>query len=220
LEREPPSDKEKLAFALSIWDAAVRLRGTIGERYLADTRGIDVGKLPPTIHEALRFHPRCVFGSGERHPCIVALMSDPVTDAPVGIHRIGLTQANGAIIKIDRRALGRMGVVKLWPVNGANQLVVGEGIETVLAAATRMSFRNAPLTPAWSAVTKNGIAVLPVVAGIARLILLIDHDENNAGQNAAERCRQIWSGSARSIVPLMPKQAGWDFNDVVLGRKA
>jgi hypothetical protein len=53
-EREP-SAAEKLAFALSIWNAAQPLRGTIGEQgYLADTRGIDVGKLPDTIHEALR----------------------------------------------------------------------------------------------------------------------------------------------------------------------
>ena len=34
--------------------------------------------------------------------------------------------------KIDRRMLGRRGVVKLWPAGP--QLVIGEGIETVLAA--------------------------------------------------------------------------------------
>ena len=137
------SAEEKLGFVLGIWDAALPLRGTIGERYLAETRGIDVTKLSPTIHEALRFHPSCVFGAGARHPCIIALMRDPVTDAPVGIHRIGLAQENGAISKIDRKALGRMGVVKLWPAG--EQLVVGEGIETVLAAATRISYRGAML---------------------------------------------------------------------------
>jgi putative DNA primase/helicase len=147
-------------------------------------------------------------------------MRDPLTDMPVGIHRIGLAQANGAVTKRDRRALGRMGVVKLWPLNGADQLVVGEGIETVLAAATRMSFRGAPLTPAWSVVNKHGLAALPAISSARRLIQLIDHDENGEGQKAAERGRQAWSGSARSAVPLMPKQTGWDFNDVILGRKA
>jgi hypothetical protein len=34
-ERETPSDKEKLDFALSWWDASQPLRGSIGERYLA-----------------------------------------------------------------------------------------------------------------------------------------------------------------------------------------
>ena len=47
-----------------------------------------------------------------------------MADAPVGIHRVGLAQENGAITKIDRKALGRMGVVKLWAANGGGQLVV------------------------------------------------------------------------------------------------
>ena len=53
----------KLCFALGIWNAALPLAGTIAERYLAETRGIDVGKLPATVPEALRFHPHCVFGA-------------------------------------------------------------------------------------------------------------------------------------------------------------
>ena len=210
----------RVAFALKVWNEAQPLAGSIAERYLSETRGIDVTKLPPTIHDALRFHPHCVFGSRTYHPCLIALMRDPVTDAPVGIHRIGLTQDNGAVTKIDRRALGRMGVVKLWPMNGGGQLVVGEGIETTLAAATRISYRGAPLTPAWSAVAKGGLGRLPVLPGVERLVLLVDHDENDAGQKAAQCCRQNWCAHGRNVVPLMPKQADWDFNDVVLGRKA
>jgi hypothetical protein len=218
---EGPDAEEKLAFALSIWNAAESLQGSIGEkRYLAETRGIDVSKLPATIHEALRFHPRCPFGAGERHPCIIALMRDPVTDAPVGIHRIGLTQnSTGEVTKLDRRTLGRTGVVKLWPLNGTGQLVVDEGIETALAAATRMTYQGAPMTPAWSVVSKHGLAALPLISGVSRLIQLIDHDENGEGQQAAAHGRQNWSGYA-PIVPLMPKQLGWDWNDAVLGRKA
>jgi Toprim domain/CHC2 zinc finger/DNA polymerase family A len=213
------SVEEKLGFVLGIWDGALPLRGTIGERYLSETRGIDVSKLSPTIHDALRFHPNCVFGAGARHPCIIALMRDPVTDAPVGIHRIGLAQENGAITKIDRKALGRMGVVKLSQPTGEH-LVVGEGIETVLAAATRISYRGALLTPAWSAVAKGGLGKLPVLPGVQRLVLLVDNDANGEGQKAAESCRQIWRAAGRAVAPLVPKQAGWDFNDVVLRRRA
>ena len=146
-------------------------------------------------------------------------MRHPLTDAPVGIHRIGLAQANGAVTKIGRKALGCLGVVKMWPANGADQLVCGEGIETTLAAATRISYRGAPLTPAWSAVSKNGLASLPVPDGIERLILLVDHDENGEGQRAAAQCQRAWKVAGRITVPLIPKQRGWDFNDVVLGRK-
>jgi DNA polymerase len=210
----------RCAFALEIWNAAQPIADTIGERYLSETRAIDVSKLPPTIHEALRFHPRCVFGARTYQPCLIALMRDPVTDAPIGVHRIGLAQEDGIVIKLDRMALGRMGVVKLWPMNGDGQLVIGEGIETVLAAATRISYRGAPLTPAWSAVAKGGLGRLPVLPRIERLVLLVDHDENGEGQRAAEQCRRIWKSANRITVPLIPKQRGWDFNDVVLGRKA
>src|SRR5262249_9585606 len=53
----------RVAFALKVWTEAQPLADSIAERYLAETRGIDISKLPPAIHEALRFHPRCVFGS-------------------------------------------------------------------------------------------------------------------------------------------------------------
>jgi hypothetical protein len=150
----------------------------------------------------------------------VVLMRDPVTDAPTGIHRIGLGVESGAVVKLDRMALGRMSVVKLWPANGNDLLVVGEGIETVLVAATRISYRGASLTPAWSAVAKNGIGRLPVMPGITNLVLLVDNDENGEGQKAAAHCRQVWTAAGCTVTALVPKQVGWDFNDVVLGRKA
>jgi DNA polymerase len=218
-QQQQQSENGKLELAREIWNATPPLAGTIGEHYLAETRGIDISKLPPTIKSVLRFHPNCIFGAGERHPCIVALMHDPLTDAVVGIHRIGLRQENGAVHKIDRKALGHMGVVKLWPVDGSDHLVVGEGIETVLAAATRIPYRGAPLTPAWSAVARGGLARLPLLPAITTLIQLIDHYTNNAGQNAAARGRHAWLAAGRKVVPLIPKQVGWDFNDVVLGRK-
>jgi DNA polymerase len=210
----------RTALAKDIWLAAQPLASTIGERYLAETRGIDIGKLPPTIHNALRFHPRCVFGARAVHPCIVALMRDPVTAIPVGIHRIGLAVENGAVVKLDRMALGRMGVVMFWPnISLPGRLVIGEGIETVLAAATRISYENAPLIPAWSAVARGGLGRFPVLPNVTRLILLVDHDENGEGQRAAEQCRRVWKAAGRITVPLIPKHKGWDFNDVVFGRK-
>ena len=131
-----------------------------------------------------------IVASREFRPCILALMRDPVTDAPVGIHRIGLIEVNGKIDRIKRMALGRMGVVKLWPLNRAEQLVAGEGIETVLAAATCVSYRGAPLTPAWSAIAKSGLSGLPVLPDVSQLVLLVDNDENGEGQTRLTRLRR------------------------------
>src|SRR5262249_1275420 len=126
-------DGAKLTFVLRLWEEAQPIAGTLAARYLSETRRIDLAALPADIDRVLRFHPRCPFGPGNRNPCLIALMCDARTDTPTGIQRIGLT---ADAKKIDRRMLGRSGIVKLWPAG--IQLVVGEGIETVLAAATRI----------------------------------------------------------------------------------
>ena len=115
---------------------------------------------------------------------------------------------------------GKAGVVQLWPSNGNEQLVVGEGLETTLAAAVHVPYHGTPLTPAWSALTAGGLKCLPVLPGVLRLIMLVDNDENSVGQKAAGHCRQIWTAAGRTVAALVPKHAGWDFNDEVLGRKA
>ena len=128
---------EKIDYALSWWESAVPHTGTPGERYLAETRAIDISKLPGSINEVLRFHPRCVFGDSPT-PCVLALMRDAATNAPVGVQRIGLAiDHDGSVTKQGRRALGHKGVVKLWPTAGDGRLTIGEGVETLLAAATR-----------------------------------------------------------------------------------
>ena len=146
-----------------------------------------------------------------RKPCLIALLRDVVTDEAIGIHRIALTpDAN----RIERRMLGGAGAVKLWPA--ASQLIVGEGIETVLAAATRIFHHGAPLRPAWSAVSSGSLGKLPLVPGVERLLILVDHDVNGEGQRAAARCTERWSRAGRSVIQLKPKRPGDDFNDVIM----
>jgi hypothetical protein len=108
--------------------------------------------------------------------------------------------------------LGHAGVVKLWPATA--QLVVGEGIETVLAAATRIPYRDAPLQPAWALLSAGPLERLPVLPGVERLIILVDHD--TGGKNAARICADRWTRAGRTVVRLTPKRAGADFNDLVM----
>ena len=204
---------DRIEFALTLWQKAIPIRGTLAERYLRDTRKIDIERLPPDITQSLRFHPHCVFGP-EHVPCLLALMRDPISDAAIGVHRIGLQELDGKVDKIKRMALGSLGVVKLWPANG--ELVVGEGLETVLAASTRLAYARAPLVPAWSVIASARLATLPVLPDVRRLIVLIDHDLNGEGQIAAGRLQQIWEAAGRIVVPLLPERPGDDFNDVVL----
>jgi DNA polymerase len=209
---------EKLAYAMAIWTAAGPLIGSLAERYLDETRAVDLTKLPPDLHRSLRFHPVCVFGSGVFASCLIALMRDPVTDAPVGIQRIALEERDGRVEKIERKMLGQAGIVKLWPAG--RTLVVGEGLETVLAAATRIPFEGVSLIPAWAAMSKGGLAQLPVIDGVERLLLLADNDSNGAGQAAAEACKRRWQAAGRAVVILMPDAPDSDFNDLVIEEDA
>jgi DNA polymerase len=207
-----------LAFIKSIWTSAEPVLGSMAERYLDETRGIDISKLPDDIHRTLRFHPACVFGPRTHLPCLIALMRDPLTDEPVGIQRIALEHQDGRIVKLERRMLGRAGVVKVWPAGST--LVVGEGLETVLAAASRIPYAGALLTPAWAALSSQKLQTLPVIPEVKRLILLVDNDANQEGQFAAGHAAAVWRAAGRNVVMLMPPTADTDFNDLVLQEDA
>ena len=127
---------------------------------------------------------------------------------PCGVHRIALREVDGKIDRIGRMALGTMGVVRLWPRIGS-RLVVGEGIETTLAAATRIPYAGQPLTPAWSAVSANGVKILAPIDGVAELILLVDHDD--PGKDAEAACSRRWRQAGRKVVPLMTARARLGF---------
>jgi DNA polymerase len=216
LERAPQNgddEANKLAFIKSIWTSAGSVLDSMAERYLDETRGIDVTKLPADIHGSLRFHPACVFGSGTR-PCLIALMRDPVTDAPLGIQRIALEHQDGRIVKLERRMFGHAGVVKLW--SAGSTLAIGEGLETTLAAATRVLYRGVFLKPAWAAMSSDLLARLPVLPDVKRLIVLVDHDE--PGRAAADACVDRWTRAGRTVIRLTPKRQGADFNDLVMER--
>jgi hypothetical protein len=202
-----------LTLATRLWERAQPIGGTPAIKYLADIRGIDIDALPDDA--PLRFHPRCPFGPGARVPCLLALYRDALTDELAGIHRIALKPEVFAGGKVDRKALGSWPTpraIKLWPA--ADQLFLGEGIETVLAAATQLQHDGNPMRPAWAAGSSGNLTKFPVLAKVRRLVLLVDHDE--AGAQSAEACRLRWRSAGREVVRLRPRRLGADFNDVVL----
>jgi hypothetical protein len=187
------------------WEAAQPIADTLAIKYLANVRRIDTNTLPDSA--PLRFHPRCPFGPGKVLPCLIACYQDIATDEFAGIHRIALTPDIFAGGKVQRRTLGSWPAsraIKLWPAT--DRLYLGEGIETVLAAATRLQHRGAPMRPGWAAGSKGGLVKLPVISGVERLIILVDHDLNGAGQAAATRCAERWSRAGHTAVKLVPKR--------------
>jgi DNA polymerase bacteriophage-type len=213
--QQEDDEEARRACALRVWDAARPIAGTLAARYLSEIRGIDLDELPADIDHVLRFHPHCLFGFGARHPCLIALMRNATTDAPTGIHRIALTPEGH---KVERRMLGCAGAVKLWPAGST--LVVGEGIETVLAAATRIPYHGAPLQPAWALLNEGALGRFRTLPSIERLIILVDNDLNGIGQAAANTCAERWRRAGRTVIRLTPKRADTDFNDLIMREAA
>jgi DNA polymerase I-like protein with 3'-5' exonuclease and polymerase domains len=207
----PPEDESgTLRLALALWDEAKPIADTLAEYYLTG-RHIDVSQLPTEV--PLRFHPSCIFGPSQRRPCLLALLTDIETDAPAGILRTALTPDGR---KVGKLSLGRWPTpraIKLWPAS--ETLVVGEGLETVASAATRMQHESVPLRPAWATVGAGRLATLPPILGVKRLIVLADNDD--AGRNAARQCARTAAAAGCTALLLTPTAVN-DFNDLVRRR--
>lgn len=107
-------------------------------------------------------------------------------------------------------------MIRLWPDEEVDLgVVIGEGVETTLSAATRIEHKGTLLQPAWAAGFAGNMARLPVLAGIDALTLLVDNDESGAGQRAAEECSSRWTAAGREVIRLVPRQARADFNDLI-----
>jgi putative DNA primase/helicase len=191
--------------ALTIWSATTPANGTSVETYLA-SRGL---AFPAAA--ALRFHARLKHQSGGIWPAMVALVTRGVDDEPVAIHRTFLARDGSGKAPVDpqKMMLGpcRGGSVRLAPAGDV--LMVGEGIETCLAA---MQARD---LPAWAALSTSGLLALDLPPAVRDVIVLADGDAagDAAGRDAALR----WKREGRRVRIAHPPR-GLDFNDMLLGR--
>jgi hypothetical protein len=195
-----------------IWRETVSIAGTAGERYLNERR-IEIAAVPD--YGGLRWHPKCPWKGSETAACVVSRFTDAITGEQCGVHRRPI---NGEMA----RSLGRTKgcVVRLWPDDAVSTgLVIGEGIETTLAAATRITHRGTLLAPAWACGYAINLERFPVLDGIECLTILVDHDASRTGQAAAAACARLWRDAGREVIRLTPRQLGWDFNDIVRSRE-
>jgi putative DNA primase/helicase len=196
---------ERTAAALAIWNSSRSAGGTTVEHYLR-SRGID---LP--VPDALRFHPGLKHPSGAHWPAMVALVTRGVDGTPIAIHRTFLARDGLGKAPVDpqKMMLGpcRGGVVRL--AEPADALMVGEGIETTVAAMVATG------RPAWAALSTSGLRALDLPGGARDVIVLADADD--AGEAAAQDCALRWKRQGRRVRIARPPR-GLDFNDMLLGR--
>jgi DNA primase len=207
--RRPPAEPDRDVLkrteaALAIWKASQPAAGTPAESYLRSRR-LHVSP-PPSI----RFHAGLKHPSGGAWPAMVALVTHGVDGAPIATHRTFLARdgSGKAPVAPQRMMLGpcRGGVVR-FGVPG-DVLMVGEGIETCLAA------RQATGHAAWAALSTSGLRALGLPRDTRDVIVLADGDE--PGEAAAQDCARRWKREGRRVRIARPPP-GLDFNDLLLG---
>lgn len=206
LGREPdPASMLRTEAALAIWRASQDIAGSLVETYLR-SRGL---ALSPLL--GLRFHPGLKHASGGVWPAMVARVVHGETGEALAVHRTFLARDGRGKAPVDppKMMLGpcRGGVVRLG--EPGDVLLVGEGIETCLAAM------QATGKPAWAALSTSGLRALDLPRAIAEVIVLADGDE--PGEAAAQHCARRWQREGRSVRIARPP-SGMDFNDLLKAR--
>ena len=198
-------DDKRTEAAMRIWREARRLTGTLVEVYLR-TRGITL-----SVMVGLRFHATLKHPSGTIWPAMVGLVRRGANGDAMAVHRTFLARdgRGKAPFEPQKMMLGpcRGGAVRLAPA--AELLMVGEGIETCLAAM------QAIRQPAWAALSTSGLRSLDLPPEVCEVIVLADGDQ--AGEAAARDAALRWKRQGRRVRIARPPQ-GRDFNDLLLGR--
>lgn len=195
--------------AMRVWRESRPAEGTLVEKYLA-SRGVAFG-----IECAdLRFHAACPFGKTQdgmqRYvPAMIALVRNPGTRDPMGIHRTELT-TDGR--KADRKMLGPChgGAVLLAPHHPDQGIGIAEGIETALAV---MELGGGPV---WATLSSGSLARFPLLGGISKLSIYADNDQ--AGIKAARECANRWTRAGLEALIHAPDKRGDDYADVLAAR--
>ena len=203
----PPDrdDAKRSKAALAVWQSAMSAGGSLVETYLA-SRGLHLPP-PPT----LRFHAGLKHPSGGIWPAMVALVTRGSDDTPLAIHRTFLARGGGGKAPVDQQKM------MLGPCRGSavrlaapgNMLMVGEGIETCLAAM------RATGHPVWAALSTSGLRTLDLPGDVRDVIVLADGDD--PGEAAALDCAWRWKREGRRVRIARPPH-GMDFNDMLIGR--
>lgn len=200
---EPDSNaKARTKAALAIWRSSHDIAGALAETYLRSRR-IALSPLP-----SLRFHRGLKHPSGGVWPAMVALVVHGETGEALAVHRTFLARDGSGKAPVDpsKMMLGpcRGGVVRL--AEPSDVLMVGEGIETCLAAM------QATGKPAWAALSTSGMRSLNLPSVVRNTIILADGDD--AGEAAAQETAMRWKLQGRRVRIARPPR-GMDFNDML-----
>jgi putative DNA primase/helicase len=200
IEGKPKRDRS--AEIGAILNATLPAAGTHVARYLGH-RALTL-PIPP----CLRFHARLYHKTKDYYPAMVAERRT-VTGEIVSVHRTYLAWDRPAKANVDpvRADLGPASGtgIRLSPV--AEELMVGEGVETVL------SVMQVTGKPGWAAGSAPMLRLLELPPEVRRVLVLADGDV--PGDSAANYAALRWKREGREV-SIAHAPPGQDFNDVLV----
>jgi putative DNA primase/helicase len=197
-------------------------RGCVVDRYLRN-RGIELEIFPDDV----RFHRRLAYYADRReadekakvvgyYPAMVCAMRDGDGNIQA-LHRTYLSNAgvkitdalpNHAEVKRARKVLGRTEGLSVRLGEAGETLIVGEGIESCLAASLLLGF------PAWSSYSASNLPNMVIPDSVKHVIIAGDNDK--AGRLAVSRLAQrLVSQRVIQITAQFAEGVGNDWADVI-----
>jgi hypothetical protein len=186
----------------NILDGCQSAAGTPVEAYLR-SRAITI--LPPLV----QYHPR-LWHTDNYWPTMVVERTNSAGDV-VALHRTFLTE-DGAKAPVDpvRKDLGRSTGTAIRLSGRAEELLIAEGIETVLSVMQTMNM------PGWAAGSAWALRMLVLPPQVQRITILVDGDDE--GERAACAACARWTAEGR-VVKLARAPRGKDFNDLLMEQR-
>ncbi|MDF1551678.1 MAG: toprim domain-containing protein [Deferrisomatales bacterium] len=212
-ETTPQPNPGKVARLRRLWAEARPLAaGDAAAAYL-QARGLDLRGLAA---DALRTHHALPYWTDGAvvgtYPAVLARVVGPTGD-PVAMHATYLDPerpGNKAPVPAPRKlwpthpGATRGAAVRLYPLDG-DRLAVAEGIETALAVHQLAGL------PCWAAISAGGLERVELPSAAREVFVCADHDENGAGQRAAEHLARRLVAEGRVVRVALPLEPGTDF---------
>ena len=199
-------DSERIAHAGQIYDS-----GGWDERIAVYLHSREIGLTSPV----LRFQEQAPHRLGARLPAMLAPVVN-VTGEQTGLHMTFLRPDGTGKAKLPKeyqrecRGVIHGGAIRLAEHDPDIELVVGEGIETTLAAMQLFG------RVGWSAVYAGGLKTMELPPEVRRIVIAADNDASGVGQRNALAAYDRWITEGRSVRIMAPPVVGDDFNDVLL----
>ncbi len=204
---------KKITAAHEIWDRGVGIQGSLAEKYL-NARGISLDKIPDT--SSMRFIDKLKDWDKDNkvyRPALVVAATDN-NGKVTGVSRIYLNEQSAKTGKaVSKKMLGvirESGVRFNGSADNTNtlskQVIIGEGVETVLSI--KQAYPDATVVATLSTSHMKNFQFAP---NTTKVIVAADNDSNQAGLKAAQAVGENAANNDVNVYVYMPIKN--DFND-------